>query len=98
MGNSVMSAQRLKDKVALITGGSAGIGAAIVQRFVAEGGKVLVGDLDYAKGSALCAELGQAAAFQKLDVADAATFAGAIARAIDVWGRLDILVNNAGTA
>ena len=59
---------------------------------------MLVGDLDYAKGSALCAELGQAAAFQKLDVADAATFAGAIARAIDVWGRLDILVNNAGTA
>lgn len=90
--------RRLENKVALVTGGAAGIGAAIVRRFVAEGARVLVGDRDQPRGSSLCAELGAATAFQGLDVADADSFAAAIARTVALGGRLDILVNNAGIA
>ena len=93
-----MEQQRLNGKCALITGGAAGIGAAIVRRFVAEGARVLVGDRDQPHGEALCAELDGAAVFHGLDVADAASFANAIERAVKLWGRLDILVNNAGIA
>lgn len=89
---------RLQNKVALVTGGAAGIGAAIVRRFVAEGARVVVGDRDQPHGEALCAELGAATAFQVLDVADADSFAAAIQRTLGLWGRLDILVNNAGIA
>lgn len=89
---------RLHQKVALVTGGAAGIGGAIVRRFSAEGARVLVGDRDQPQGDALCAELGAATAFQVLDVADAESFAAAIDRTLARWGRLDILVNNAGIA
>src|SRR5271169_4032824 len=89
---------RLQNKVALVTGGAAGIGAAIVRRFLGEGAKVLVGDRDQPNGDALCTKLGKAAAFQALDVADATSFAKAIDRAVTLWGHLDILVNNAGLA
>ena len=88
----------LSGKCALVTGGAAGIGAAIVRRFVADGARVLVGDRDQPHGEALCAELGGAAVFQGLDVADVASFTATVARAIEAWGRLDILVNNAGIA
>lgn len=84
--------------MALVTGGAAGIGAAIVRRFVAEGARVLVGDRDQPRGEALCLELGEAAAFQGLEVSDAGSFATAIGCVISRWGRLDILVNNAGIA
>ena len=89
---------RLKDRIALITGGAAGIGAAIVRRFVAEGARVMVGDRDQPRGDALCNELGAPTVFQGLDVSDDASFADAIACAVQRWGRLDILVNNAGIA
>jgi NAD(P)-dependent dehydrogenase (short-subunit alcohol dehydrogenase family) len=89
---------RLHNKVALVTGGAAGIGAAIVRRFVGEGARVLVGDRDQPHGDALCAELGEGAVFHGLDVADATSFASAIKRVVTLWGRLDILVNNAGIA
>ncbi len=90
--------RRLENKIALVTGGAAGIGAALVRRFVAEGARVLLGDRDQPAGSALAAQLGPATAFQGLDVADAASFAAALDRAVELWGRLDILVNNAGIA
>ena len=90
--------KRLHNKVALVTGGAAGIGAAIVRRFVAEGARVMVGDRDQPQGDELCAELGGAAVFQGLDVADAASFAEAINHAVALWGKFDILVNNAGIA
>ena len=93
-----MKPQRLDGKCALITGGAAGIGAAIVRRFVAEGARVLVGDRDQPHGEGLCAELGGGAVFHGLDVADAASFANAIEHAVIWSGRLDILVNNAGIA
>jgi meso-butanediol dehydrogenase / (S,S)-butanediol dehydrogenase / diacetyl reductase len=89
---------RLHNKVALVTGGAAGIGAAIVRRLVAEGARVLVGDRDQPQGGALCAPLDGRALFQEMDVADMASFAEAIKRVLAVWGRIDILVNNAGIA
>jgi NAD(P)-dependent dehydrogenase (short-subunit alcohol dehydrogenase family) len=88
----------MHNQVALVTGGAAGIGAAIVRRFLNEGARVLVGDRDQPQGDALCAELGGDAIFYGLDVADAASFASAIERAVTLWGKLDILVNNAGIA
>jgi NAD(P)-dependent dehydrogenase (short-subunit alcohol dehydrogenase family) len=93
-----MSHLRLQGKTSLITGGSAGIGAAIARRFVAEGARVLIGDRDQPRGTALCAELRNAAVFQVLEVSDSGSFEAAIARIIELWGRLDILVNNAGIA
>lgn len=89
---------RLHNKIALVTGGAAGIGAAIVRRFVTEGARVLVGDRDQPRGEALCAEIGDAAKFRGLDVSDAGSFVDAIECAVRRWGRLDILVNNAGIA
>ncbi len=90
--------RRLENKTALLTGGAAGIGEAIARHFVAEGARVLVGDLDQPRGEQLCRELAPAAVFQALNVADAAALAAAFDRIIQLWGRLDILVNNAGLA
>jgi len=90
--------ERFQNKVVVVTGGAAGIGAAIVRRFVTEGARVLVGDRDQRHGAALCAELGDDAVFQAVDVSDAASFARAIEQTVALWGRLDILVNNAAIA
>jgi len=93
-----MRSGRLTSKCAIITGGSAGIGEAMVRRFVTEGAQVMVGDRDQPRGDALCRSIGSAAIFQGLEVADADSFAAAIQAAMSRWGRLDILVNNAGIA
>ncbi len=89
---------RLAQKIAVVTGAAAGIGAAIVRRFVAEGARVLIADRDHVRGEALCAELGDATRFHRMDVSVADSFRDAIALAVRQWGRLDILVNNAGIA
>jgi len=86
---------RLKSKVALITGGAQGIGEACVRQFVAEGARVLLGDVQAEKGAALAAELGESVLFGELDVTSKDQFATAIAMAVQAWGKLDILVNNA---
>jgi len=83
---------RLNGKTALITGGSSGLGAAIAQRFVAEGARVVIADIDFAGGEALAAQLGQAASFAALNVSDEADWQRVTAKIRD----LDILVNNAG--
>jgi 2-keto-3-deoxy-L-fuconate dehydrogenase len=87
---------RLDGKTALITGAASGIGAATARAFVEEGARVVLGDLNEAAGSALAAELGEAAAFVRLDVTDADSAAGAVAFATGRFGRLDALVNCAG--
>jgi NAD(P)-dependent dehydrogenase (short-subunit alcohol dehydrogenase family) len=89
---------RFEEKTAIVTGGAAGIGRAIVARLVSEGCRVLIGDRDQACGEALARELGSSAVFQTLEVSDADSFSQAINRAIERWGRLDVLVNNAGVA
>jgi NAD(P)-dependent dehydrogenase (short-subunit alcohol dehydrogenase family) len=87
---------RIEGKVAAITGGASGIGAGTVRRFVEEGAKVLIADLDEEKGHALAAELGGGAAFLRTDVSKEADVAAMIAETTDRFGRIDVLFNNAG--
>lgn len=88
--------QRLAGKCALVTGGARGIGEGIVRRFVAEGAKVMICDVLDAEGQKLAAELGDAAAFTRLDVTSADQWRNAIAATEAAFGKLDSLVNNAG--
>jgi len=87
-------AERLKGKVALISGGASGIGAACAAAFMAEGADVILGDIDMERGQRLAADLG--ARFERLDVTRAADWRQAVAAAEAAFGRLDILVSNAG--
>lgn len=88
--------QRLTGKVALVTGGARGIGEGIVRRFLAEGARVMITDVLDSEGAALAAELGAAAAYHRLDVAQRSEWDDVIAAVEAKWGRLDCLVNNAG--
>lgn len=92
----------LKDKIAVVTGGSSGNGRAIAARFVAEGAKVIVADLspDAREGGTptvdmINAETPGKAKFVKCDVSQVAELEALIAEA-EVWGGVDIMVNNAG--
>lgn len=87
---------RLDGKVAVITGGASGIGAATVRRFVDEGARVVLGDLQDGPGEDLAASLGAAALYRHADVAREADVAALVAAAVDTWGRLDVMYNNAG--
>ncbi len=87
---------RLAGKVALITGAARGMGAAHARRFVAEGAKVVLGDILDGEGAALAAELGSAARYIRLDVTKPDDWAAAVALCVGDFGGLHILVNNAG--
>ncbi|MDP3859165.1 MAG: glucose 1-dehydrogenase [Stagnimonas sp.] len=87
---------RLQGKVAIITGGARGMGAATVRLFVAEGAKVLIADVLEAEGQALAQELGANAAFLRHDVTDEASWQAVVAKAKAAFGGIDVLVNNAG--
>ncbi len=87
---------RLEKKVAVITGGASGVGAATVRRFVAEGARVVIADILDDRGKALVQELGADAAYAHTDVAREEEVAAAIELAVSRWGRLDCLFNNAG--
>lgn len=86
----------LEGKTALITGGASGIGAATARAFVEQGAQVVIGDLNEANGQALVGELGERAAYVRLDVTDEASATGAVAFTTGRFGRLDALVNCAG--
>ena len=87
---------RLEGKVALVTGAAKGIGEAISRRFVKEGAKVTLADIDDEGGQALADELGDSAHYVSLDVAEMDQWDAAVADTVDRFGGLDILVNNAG--
>ena len=87
--------QQLTGKVAIVTGGAAGIGGAISRVFVQRGAKVVAVDLSAQAGDALVAELGDSVAFVEGDVTDPQIAAQAVATAVDRFGHLDTLVNNA---
>jgi 3alpha(or 20beta)-hydroxysteroid dehydrogenase len=86
----------LTGKIALVTGGSRGIGAAITRTLTRDGATVVVGDVLDEPGRALAAELG--GHYQHLDVTDPHAWAAAVAQIVDRHGHLDVLVNNAGIA
>ena len=86
---------RLDGKIAIITGAARGQGEAEARRFVAEGARVVMGDLLVAEGEAVAAELGDAAVLVRHDVTSADDWASVVAAA-DALGGVDILVNNAG--
>lgn len=86
---------RMAGKVAVVTGGARGMGAATSRLFAAEGAKVVIADVLTAEGEALAAELGGEALFQHLDVADEASWEALVAVVMGRHGRIDALVNNA---
>jgi len=85
-------AGRLEGKRTFVTGGASGLGEAIARRFVAEGAKVVIADIDVAGGQALATELGNAARFVTLDVSKEDQWLSALG----TCDTLDVLVNNAG--
>lgn len=87
---------RLDGKVALITGAASGMGAAHARGFIAEGAKVVIGDIADEAGSAVAAELGNHAIFSHLDVTNPADWTTAVELAERTFGKLNVLVNNAG--
>ena len=90
---------RLKDKITVITGAAAGIGLACAKRFAAEGAKVVLSDIDAARGAAAAAEIaagGAEACFVTCDVGDKAQVDGLIAAAVSAYGGLDCAIANAG--
>ena len=87
---------RLDGRVAVITGGASGMGEATTRRFIDEGGRVVIVDMQDDKGNRLADTLAGAAVYQRADVASEEDVAAAVQRAIDEFGRLDVMFNNAG--
>ncbi|GAB4394055.1 MAG: SDR family oxidoreductase [Kiloniellaceae bacterium] len=92
---------RLQGKVAVVTGAGSGFGAGIARYFAAEGGRVVLADINGEAAEAVAAEIDQAggaAIGLKADVTDKAEVATMMRAALDTYGRLDVLVNNAGVS
>ena len=87
---------RLAGKCAIVTGGASGFGLGIVDKFLAEGARVMIADINGDSASALAAERGDAALAQQVDVANAASVKAMAEAAIAGFGKVDILINNAG--
>lgn len=87
---------RLDGKVAIVTGGASGIGAATVRLFVQEGAQVVIADIQDAKGQQLGQELGSNSIYLHTDVTEEAQIKAAIDQAVKTFGRLDCMYNNAG--
>jgi 3-oxoacyl-[acyl-carrier protein] reductase len=86
---------RLKNRIAIVTGGANGIGRAAARIFAREGARVAIWDLAEDAGRELASEI-DGGRFQAVDVADPASVDGAVEELVQAWGRIDILVNNAG--
>jgi 3alpha(or 20beta)-hydroxysteroid dehydrogenase len=87
---------RLSGKVAIITGASQGMGASHARCFVAQGAKVILGDVNEEGGAKLASELGRDALFVKQDVARKADWDAVVKLGQERFGRINVLVNNAG--
>lgn len=87
---------RLQGKSAIVTGGASGFGAGIVRKFVQEGARVIIADLNGDLANELASELGEAVIAHPVDVTDNSAVQAMARTALDRFGTLDILVNNAG--
>src|SRR6476619_4645019 len=87
---------RLAGKVAVITGAASGIGEASAQRFIEEGARVVLCDVQDALGQGVADRLGSEARYTHCDVTDEAQVAAAVDLAVSTWGQLDVMFNNAG--
>jgi NAD(P)-dependent dehydrogenase (short-subunit alcohol dehydrogenase family) len=86
----------LHGKVAVVTGGAMGMGAEVARRFVAEGARVVVADIDDVAAKALAASLGENALALAHDVSEESSWASVVEGTIGAFGGIDILINNAG--
>lgn len=96
MADAVNSSGRLAGKRAIVTGAASGFGREIARRFVAEGARVAIVDLNEDGARTVAAELGSAAIAARCDVAKGADVEAAVKSAIAAFGGVDIVVNNAG--
>jgi NAD(P)-dependent dehydrogenase (short-subunit alcohol dehydrogenase family) len=88
----------LAGKVAIVTGGASGIGRGTVEKFVAEGARVVIADVETDTGEELAAALGPDAFFRPTDVSDAEQVGALVAAAVEKFGGLHVMVNNAGVS
>lgn len=88
---------QLEGKIAIVTGGAAGFGEGIVRLYVAEGARVVIADLDTARGQALAVDLGDKVHFFHCDVSSRKDIDGLVEACVGKFGAPDIVVNNAGT-
>ena len=93
-----MSSARLAGKIALISGGASGIGAATAEQFIAQGARVVLGDLQIEKADAVAKRLGAGAVATRLDVRDPKAWDAAVALAQDRFGALTTVINSAGVS
>ena len=87
---------KLFGKTAIVTGGASGFGAGITRRFLQEGAKVMVADINGDAARQFATEMGDHATAQTVDVGDGASVKDMALAAQDLWGHVDIVVNNAG--
>jgi NAD(P)-dependent dehydrogenase (short-subunit alcohol dehydrogenase family) len=88
----------LDGKIAIVTGGSNGIGRATAETFVEEGARVVIADVDDAAGHELVTALGDVSTFVRTDVSDPDSVRAAVGHAVEHFGDLHVMVNNAGIA
>jgi 3(or 17)beta-hydroxysteroid dehydrogenase len=87
---------RVEGKIAIVSGGGSGLGAAAARMLSREGAHVVIGDIDLDNGRRIRDEIGAGASFRKLDVTSAEDWMALVAEVAERWQRLDVLVNSAG--
>ncbi|WIM86088.1 SDR family oxidoreductase [Candidatus Mycobacterium wuenschmannii] len=88
----------LTGKVAIVTGGASGIGAGIAEKFLTEGARVVIADVEEDRGERFAESLGGDVVFRRTDVSDQAQVTALVDSTVESFGRLDVMVNNAGVS